>query len=115
MYPSISGIWKNKGEGLDALKKEFVETFKVIEERALGNNPYLGGESFGFVDISLIPFTAFFKACEIYGNLSIQEELPGIAAWVERCRERESVSKAVPEPSQFYDIICQARKLQGID
>ncbi|XXG66028.1 hypothetical protein AAC387_Pa05g3584 [Persea americana] len=70
VYSSISGIWKNKGEGLDELKKDFIETFK--------------------------------------------EELPGIAAWARRCRERESVSKVLPEPSQVYDAVCQARKLQGI-
>lgn len=115
VYSSMSGIWNNKGEGLDELKKDFIETFKVIEEGALGNKPYLGGESFGFVDICLIPFTCIFMACEKYGDLSIQEELPGIAAWAKRCRERESVSKVLPEPSQVYDVVCEARKLQGID
>ncbi|KAF8391042.1 hypothetical protein HHK36_023342 [Tetracentron sinense] len=114
VYECVSDLWKNKSEALQAARKEFLEIFNVIEG-AIGDNPYLGGETFGFADLSLIPFTSFFHACEMFGNFSIKVELPKIAAWAKRCNERESVSKILQDPIKVYEILCLARKLQGIE
>lgn len=43
------------GEDHEAAKKELIGCFKLLEGE-LGNKPYFGGESFGFTDVSLIPF-----------------------------------------------------------
>ncbi|KAF8391044.1 hypothetical protein HHK36_023344 [Tetracentron sinense] len=71
VYACVSDLWKNKDEALQAARKEFLETFKVIEG-AIGDKPYLGGETFGFADRSLIPLTSFFHACEMFGNFNIK-------------------------------------------
>ncbi|XP_042477341.1 probable glutathione S-transferase parC [Macadamia integrifolia] len=114
VYECVTNMWKKKGEALEAAKKEFIETFKLMEG-AMGDDLFLGGETFGFLDIALIPFTAFFNTCEIFGNFTIEPELPKIVAWAKRCNERESVSKVLPNPPKAYEVICLARKLQGIE
>ena len=43
-------ICTTKGEEHDIVKKEFIENFKILEAE-LGDEPYFGGETFGFVDL----------------------------------------------------------------
>ncbi|KAI7749363.1 hypothetical protein M8C21_000713 [Ambrosia artemisiifolia] len=49
-------ICMTKGEDQEVAKKELIEVLKVIEGQ-LGEKAYLVGESFGFADIALIPFS----------------------------------------------------------
>ena len=56
-------------------KKEFFETFKTLEGE-LGDKPYFGGETFGFVDLSLVTFYSWFHAFEVFGNINIDAECP---------------------------------------
>ena len=46
-------LTNTKGEEQEAVKKDFLEMFKTLE-RELGEKPYFGGETFGFVDIALV-------------------------------------------------------------
>ena len=45
-----------KGDEQEAAKEDFIEVLKVVEGE-LGDKPYFGGQSFGFVDISLVTFS----------------------------------------------------------
>ena len=65
-------VLTTKGEELESGKKEFIETFKILEWE-LGDKPYFG---VGFVDLSLIPFYSWFIVYEIFGNINIEVECP---------------------------------------
>eukprot|EP00262_Sarcandra_glabra_P004484 TRINITY_DN15565_c0_g1_i1.p1 TRINITY_DN15565_c0_g1~~TRINITY_DN15565_c0_g1_i1.p1 ORF type:complete len:220 (-),score=40.45 TRINITY_DN15565_c0_g1_i1:75-734(-) len=104
IYQIGKKIWLSKGEAQEAAKKEYIENWKVLEGE-LGDKPFFGGESFGFVDVALIPFANLFYALEQFGNFNMNEECSKIIAWVERCRERESVSKTLPHPHKIYELI----------
>ncbi|KAG6735964.1 hypothetical protein POTOM_061350 [Populus tomentosa] len=69
-------LWARKGER-QAAKKSLVESFRALEGE-LGDKPYFGGESFGLIDIALIPFFSFFYAFETLGRFSMEEECPEI-------------------------------------
>ncbi|KAI3695613.1 hypothetical protein L1987_78612 [Smallanthus sonchifolius] len=112
MYEGGKKIWMTKGEDKEVAKREFIELLKVLEGQ-LGEKPYLIGESFGFADIALIPFSVWFYALNKDGNMKIEEECPNLAAWVKRCMERETVSKALPHPHKFYDHLMERRKQKG--
>lgn len=114
VFEAGSKIWKNKGDEVEVGKKEFIEALKLLEG-ALGDKDYFGGETFGFVDIILIPNTAWFYAYEQYGGFKVEEETPKIAAWIKRCLERESVSSGYPEPMKVYEFVGMVRKMNGLE
>ncbi|KAK7857175.1 putative glutathione s-transferase, partial [Quercus suber] len=93
-------VLTTKGEELEAGKKDFIETFKILEGE-LGDKPYFGGKTFGFVDLSLIPF---YKA-----------ECPKIIAWAKRCLQKETVAKSLPDQKKVYEFVGQSRKRDGLE
>ncbi|RWW49747.1 hypothetical protein BHE74_00044074 [Ensete ventricosum] len=114
MYESGTKLWKLKGEAQEEATKEFIEMLKLLEGE-LGDKKYFGGEMFGLVDIALIPFTAWFYSYEACASLSTEKEVPKLVAWGKRCRERESVSKSLPDPLKVYEFVCFLKKVYGIE
>ncbi|RRT45611.1 hypothetical protein B296_00031833 [Ensete ventricosum] len=114
MYESGTKLWKLKGEAQEEATKEFIEMLKLLEGE-LGDKKYFGGEMFGLVDIALIPFTAWFYSYEACAKLSTEKEVPKLVAWGKRCRERESVSKSLPDPLKVYEFVCFLKKVYGIE
>ena len=88
VYDTARKIWATKGEEQEVAKKEFIETFKILEGE-LGEKPFFGGEIFGFVDIALITFYSWFYTYETFGNFSIEGECPKIIAWAKGCMQKE--------------------------
>ncbi|KAL4598545.1 hypothetical protein ACB092_11G066600 [Castanea dentata] len=105
-------IWTTKGEEKEAGKKEFFEIFKILE-RELGDKPYFGGETFGFVDLSLIPYYSWFYAIETLGEFNIEAECPKIVPWAKRCLQKETVAKTLPDQKKVYEYVEQMRKRFG--
>jgi len=105
-------IWTGKIGEHEAEKKELVENLKQLEE-ALGDMPYFGGDTFGFVDIALIPFYKWFSPYEKIGNFKL--DCPKLTAWANRCLVKESVSKFVSDEKDVYEFILSHRKRIGVD
>ncbi|XP_044472917.1 probable glutathione S-transferase [Mangifera indica] len=102
------------GEAREEAKKEFIEIIKTLEEQ-LGDKPYFGGETFGYVDVSLIPFYCWFEAYETYGKFSVEAECPKFIAWAKRCMQKESVSKSLPDEKKVVGYAAELRKRFGIE
>ncbi|RWR88800.1 putative glutathione S-transferase parA [Cinnamomum micranthum f. kanehirae] len=113
IYDSATRIWKNKGQAREAAKEEFIESLKLIEG-GLGEKAYFGGESFGFNDITLISFACRIYTLEMHGNFSVEKECPKLMAWMKRCKERESVAKALPDPHKVHELVGQLKKMFGL-
>ncbi|XP_058071515.1 glutathione S-transferase 3-like [Magnolia sinica] len=109
IYSSGVGILKNKGEAKEEAKKEFIECLKLLEGE-LKDRSFFGGDTFGLVDITLIPFSGWFDMFKTYGYFNVEEECPMLMGWVERCMEKESVSKTLPDPHKLYDFMESMRK-----
>ncbi|XP_077242228.1 putative glutathione S-transferase parA [Tasmannia lanceolata] len=107
-------IWKNKGEAQEEAKNGFIESLKVLEEE-LGEKLYFGGDTFGFLDVVMIPSSCWFYSYETCGNFSIEKECPKLMGWVKRCMEKESVSKTLPDPHKVYEILGVLKKRLGIE
>jgi len=114
VYDASWKVWTTKGEELEAGKKEFIEAFKILEGE-LGDKPYFGGETFGFVDLSFIPFYSWFIAYEIFGNINIEAECPKIIAWAKRCLQKETVAKSLPDQNKVYELVVHLRKRDGFE
>ncbi|XP_058218598.1 glutathione S-transferase U25-like [Rhododendron vialii] len=113
VYESSRKVWMSKGADQEAGKKELTEWCKLLEEE-LGDNLYFGVETFGFVDISLVPFYNWFNFLKTFADFSIQAECPNLVKWGERCLEKESVSKSLPNPDQMYAAFLEFNQRLGI-
>ncbi|CAK7324745.1 unnamed protein product [Dovyalis caffra] len=107
-------IWAKKGEDLEAAKKDFIDCLKLLEGE-LGDKPYFGGETIGYVDIAFVPFYVWFHAYETVGNFNVEAECPKLIAYCKRCLQKESVSKSLPDPQKVYNFAVKLRKRFGID
>ncbi|KAL5977458.1 hypothetical protein ACLOJK_021805 [Asimina triloba] len=114
IYDCGSRIWKNKGEAHEAAKKELIEALKLLEGE-LGDKPYFGGQSLGYVDVSFIPFGCWFHTYEVHGNFSLEAECPKLKAWVKRCMEKESVSKSLVDPVKVHEFVGVLKKRYGVE
>ncbi|XP_042479340.1 probable glutathione S-transferase parA [Macadamia integrifolia] len=114
VHPTGRRLWAGKGEDQESGKKELLEGLKLMEEE-LGGKPYFNGESFGFVDLSFVPFNSWFYTYENVGKFSMEVEFPKLVAWGKRCMEKESVSKSLADPQMVYDFAMGHRKNLGLE
>ncbi|XP_050219648.1 probable glutathione S-transferase [Mercurialis annua] len=114
IYDHGRKIWTTKGEEQETAKKDFIDALKVLEAE-LGDKPYFGGESLGYVDVALVPFYSWFYAYETCGNFSIEAECPKFIEWVKRCLEKESVSKSLLDEKKVYEFVLVLKKKFGIE
>ena len=103
-------VRNKKGEDLEGAKEELISFLKLLEEQ-LGGKRYFNDETFGYVDIALVPLIAcWFHTYETLGNFSIEEECPRLMDWVRRCTKRDSVSMALPDPHRVCELNCELRE-----
>ncbi|KAH9290584.1 hypothetical protein KI387_034701 [Taxus chinensis] len=99
IYEVVSRIIRSNGDALEEVKHDIFENLEHLEgalKHMSKGGPYFGGEEFGFMDIVLIPFAAWFHTNEIIGNFKLPFSL--LHAWVTKCMERDNVKKIVPTP-----------------
>ncbi|XP_027064696.2 probable glutathione S-transferase [Coffea arabica] len=106
-------IWSTKGEEQQAAKIGFINCLKTLEEGALGDEPYFGGDNFGFLDVALLGHYSWFYTYEKFGKFSIEADCPKLMAWGKRCMERDSVSKSLADPIKVYESVLLWQKLRG--
>ncbi|KAF8042342.1 hypothetical protein BT93_A0842 [Corymbia citriodora subsp. variegata] len=109
IFPVGRTAWLSTGDTQEAAKKEYIEGLKSLEGE-LGDKAYFGGERFGYVDVSLIPLSNSFYALEKLANCSVAEECPKLVKWAERCMQRESVAKSLPDQHKVYEFLLVLKK-----
>ncbi|KAK9048485.1 hypothetical protein SSX86_032551 [Deinandra increscens subsp. villosa] len=113
LYQSGKKLYTTKGEEHEASRNEFIECLKLLQGE-LGDKPYFGGETFGYLDVSLIPFYSWFQAYETYGNLNFDHECPKLIAWAKRCiQNKGSVSNSLPDLPKILGFVQYMRKKYG--
>ncbi|AET02880.1 putative glutathione transferase [Medicago truncatula] len=107
-------IWAGKRDEIELAKKELIEGLKELEN-VLGDQPYFGGDTFGFVDIALIPFYSWFYTYEKLCNFKVEEECEKLIVWAKNCKQKESVSKSIADEKEVYDFVVNYRKRFELD
>ena len=101
-----------KGEEQKSLKIEFIESLRTMEKE-IGEKPYFGGDSFGFVDIALVPIITWFYTFETFAHFSVESECPKFWEWAKRCMEKESVAKSLPDSKKVYGYALSLQQKYG--
>ena len=114
VYDAVRKTWTSKGEELEAGKKEFIDILKLLEGE-LGDKQYFGGDTFGFVDLSLVPYYSWFHTYEIFGEFSVEAECPKIIAWAKRCLQKKSVSETLSDSKKVHGFVSEMRKKFGVE
>ncbi|KAI3715953.1 hypothetical protein L6452_22947 [Arctium lappa] len=113
VYAASMKLMMTKGEEQEKAVEEFIDILKVLEGQ-LGDKPYFMGETFGYVDISLVPSYFSFYSYETLGNFSAEKECPKLIAWAKRCMERQSVSKSATDPHKIHELLLKYLKGIGV-
>ncbi|KAF4360178.1 hypothetical protein F8388_000047 [Cannabis sativa] len=110
-------IWTGQtDEVVEVAKKDFIEILKQLEELALADKAFFGGESFGYVDILAVALTSWFYTFEQFGGFKVEDHCPKLSAWINRCYQRDTVSKVSPDPIKIYEFVAMLRKkMLGIE
>ncbi|KAJ0082254.1 hypothetical protein Patl1_12325 [Pistacia atlantica] len=101
--------WRTRDENQEEAKREFVKILNRLEDE-LGEKPFFGGETVGFVDICLVPHYCYFHTYEILSGLSIEKERPKYMAWVKRCLQKGSISKTLPDRKNALGLQTKTRR-----
>ncbi|KAI4333375.1 hypothetical protein L6164_018198 [Bauhinia variegata] len=112
LYETGKKLYSTKGEEYEAGKKELLEIFKLLEE-TLGDKPFYGCDTFGFLDLCLIAFYSWFYAWETFGNFKMEAVCPKLMAWAKRCLQREAVAKTLVDQKTVYAAVLDMRKRYG--
>ncbi|KAK6284112.1 hypothetical protein POUND7_003064 [Theobroma cacao] len=107
-------IWMNKGEEQEKATVEFIESLKLLEEK-LGEKPSFGGETMGFLDVTLVSHYSWFYAYEKCGQFSIEAECPILLQWAKRRMEIDSVSKSIADQEKIYEFALAVKKTMGLE
>ncbi|GJM98108.1 hypothetical protein PR202_ga15085 [Eleusine coracana subsp. coracana] len=115
VYEVGSRLWKTKGEAQSQARAEMLQVLGNLDGE-LGEKPFFAGEKFGFVDLALVPFMPWLTpSFERYGGFSVAEVAPRLAAWADRCMERESVAKTLYPGEKVDEFITLLKKKYGIE
>ena len=71
-------IWSTKGEEQQAANIGFINCLKPLEEGALGDKPYFGGDNFGSLDVALLGNYNWFYTYEKFGKFSTEADCRGV-------------------------------------
>ncbi|AAF71799.1 F3F9.13 [Arabidopsis thaliana] len=110
LFEPADKIWQTKGEEQETAKKEYIEALKILETE-LGDKPYFGGDTFGFVDIAMTGYYSWFEASEKLANFSIEPECPTLMASAKRCLQRESVVQSLHDSEKILAFAYKIRKI----
>ncbi|WVZ79615.1 hypothetical protein U9M48_027177 [Paspalum notatum var. saurae] len=117
VYEAGTRLWKLKGGEARAKLQARAEIVEVLGnlDAELGEKEFFGGEVFGLVDVALVPFVPWLPSYERYGEFSVEETAPRLAAWARRCAERESVARSLHPPEKVDEFITLLKKVYGIE
>lgn len=106
-------IFITVGEEQEKAAKEAKEQLKILEEQALGEKKFFGGDKIGFTDITLGWIAGWLEVIEEAASLKLiePENFPNLHAWIQRFKEVPGIKEQIPDRDEMLIYYKQKREM----
>ncbi|OAY55451.1 probable glutathione S-transferase [Manihot esculenta] len=110
--PSAWRVYRTSGEEQEKAVKESLEMLKTIEEHALGEKKYFGGDKIGMVDIACGGIAYWLGLIEEVAGIKLLEphKFPKLHAWTKNFIEVPIIKDNLPNRDDMLVFFKQARE-----
>ncbi|MBA0628896.1 hypothetical protein Godav_023527, partial [Gossypium davidsonii] len=111
--PIFSDFFRSTGgEEQEKTTKELLEALKIIEEQALGDKKFFGGNAINLVDISYGMIAYWFKIMEEVTGVNVLEPntLPRLCQWAQNFMEVPVIKENIPERHKVLAYLRHIRQ-----
>ncbi|KAF2285580.1 hypothetical protein GH714_005625 [Hevea brasiliensis] len=110
--PSAWVVFRTSGEEQEKAVKDSLEMLKTIEEHALGEKKYFGGDKIGMVDIACSGIAHWLQVIEEVVGIKILEphKFPRLHAWTKTFKEAPIIKDNLPNQDEMLVFFKQARE-----
>ncbi|KAI9085864.1 hypothetical protein K1719_032278 [Acacia pycnantha] len=101
------------GEELEKATDEAKQVLKILEEEALGERKYFGGNEIGLIDLVIGWIALSFGEIEEAVGVKVINgcDFPGLLAWIQNFREHPAIKANLPKHDELLAYYKQKREI----
>lgn len=80
------------------------EVLRIIEEQALGEKKFVGGDEIGLADLAMGVIAQSFGVIEEIVGVKVLEEkeFPRVHNWIKNFKQNPAIKKNLPDPDEMF-------------
>ncbi|KAI3921021.1 hypothetical protein MKW92_007329 [Papaver armeniacum] len=98
------------GETKEKIVNENIEVLKTLEEQALGDKRFFGGDDIGFLDLAIGTGIHWMKVVEDIKEVKLFETCNRLQAWFERFNDVPAVKESLPS---HHELVAHYKSRMG--
>ncbi|KAK6255059.1 hypothetical protein SCA6_016364 [Theobroma cacao] len=113
MGPTVVSLFQTTGEEREKARKQLVQKLKILEEHALGDKKFSGGEAINLVDIEFGVLAHWVEGMEEVMGLQLLKPgtLPQLRQWIKNFKEVAVIKENLPDKAKLLAHMKVVREL----